>query len=472
HSEKGLAFLSLDEASFLLKNREVSPVELVYAALEQVAKRQKQLNAFITLLAESALEEAKKAEEELLRGIQKSPLHGIPVALKDMFYTKGVLTTAGSKIYKDFVPVYDATVTKKLKKAGAIILGKTNTHDHALAPTNENSYFGPARNPWDPTKISGGSSGGSAIAVAAGMSYLAIGTDTGGSVRVPAALCGVVGLKPTYGRISLHGVLPLSFTLDHVGLFARSVKDAAIALKLIAGYDRKDPYSSRVKVPNYCELLEKGEELALQGVAIGVPTNYFWEKVDQESEELVRKGIAALEMLGGRIEEIEIPGLESLMQVSSAILFAEAAFSHRDNFKERRDWFSPDVRERLESGSRISAVEYIEALREREVIIASWKKVLQKVDLVAMATVPIPAYRIGEKVVTVRGQGEPAREMCVRHTRLANLTGAPALTVPCGFNSQGLPVGLQLMGRDFAETDLLRAGYAYEEANRARAYLN
>ncbi len=458
---KDLAMMTIKETSALLEEKTVSPVELVDAALENIHKGQEKLNPFITILEEDAKKEAKKMEDEIKKGKKRSALHGIPIALKDLFFTKGVKTTAGSKLYEDFIPDYDGTATERLKEAGAIIIGKSNTHEVAFGPTTENSYYGPTRNPWNPSKISGGSSGGSAVAVATGMSYMGTGSDTGGSIRIPAGYSGVVGMKPTYGLVSLYGVMPLSFTFDHPGPLTRSVMDAALTLEIMAGYDEKDPFSVRVDVPSYAEGLKNMGDKPLKGIKVGVPSNFFFEKVDEEVEAIVRKEIKVLEDLGAHVEEVEIKGLDDVPRVTTTVLFSEAAFTHKDNLKKAPGDISPDVRDRLEKGSQISAVEYIDALKEKERIKQSWEKTLEVMDVIVTPTLPVTAYDIGLMEITARGKKEPAREMCVRHTRLANLTSGPGLSVPCGF-SQGLPVGMQIMGSNFDESTVFKVGYAYE----------
>lgn len=455
-----LVMLSLAEASSLLKQRVVSPVDFVEAALRRISVLQPKFNAFITVLGEQALAHARNLENELANGLWRGPLHGIPVALKDLFYMKGVRTTAGSKILSDFVPDYDSTVAERLRRAGAILVGKTNTHEFAFGPTNENSYFGPVRNPWDPSRISGGSSGGSAVAVATGMAYVALGTDTGGSVRIPACLCGVVGFKPTYGIVSLHGVVPLSFSFDHAGPIARSVKDIALSLDVIAG--SKDEEENSPDGLGFAEALAQAEADDLSGLAIGVPTNFYFEKVEPEVEDLVRAAIQGLAEMGAVIREVRLPGLGEVPRVTTTIMFAEAAYFHREYLTSRPEDYSPDVRGRLEFGSKITAVEYIEAMKQREVIKRAYESLFEEVHVIVTPTLPIPAYKIGSTSVEIRGSDEPAREILVRHTRLANLTGAPALTVPCGMTREGLPVGLQIMGRPYDDATVLKVGWAYE----------
>lgn len=456
-----MAMLSLAEASRLLKQKEVSPVELVDAVLNRIASEQEKLNAFITILHEEAKKAARVHESEILRNGQRSPLHGIPVALKDLFYTKGIRTTAGSKILAEFIPDYNSTVAERLELAGSILVGKTNTHEFAYGPSTESSYYGPTRNPWNLSKIPGGSSGGSGAAVAAGMAYMAMGTDTGGSIRIPACLCGVVGFKPTYGTVSLYGIIPLSSSFDHPGPLARSVADVALTLDIIAGHDPKDPFSAGWEKPGYFEAVSRAQ--SLNGLVIGVPENFFFDKVDAEVEKKVREAISHLEELGAEIRGITVPGAEDSQKVTSILMSVEATYNHRRYLTSRAQDYQPDVRARIEKGFEISAVEYYDALKRGDEIKRSVASVFAQVDLLAMPTVPVPAYDIGAATVMVKGAEQPAREMLTRHTRLANLTGGPALSLPCGLTSEGLPCGLQLMGKPFDDVTVLKAGYVFEK---------
>jgi len=463
--QSDLATLTIAEASSLIAKQEASPVDLVDAVLARTGKFQGLFNSYITLLAEQARESARRLEAELVRGASRGPLHGIPVALKDLFYTKGVRTTAGSKILASFVPDYDSTVAALLTKAGAIIVGKTNTHEFAFGPTTESSYFGPSRNPWDPSRITGGSSGGSAAVVTAGMAFAAMGSDTGGSIRIPACLCGAVGFKPTYGRVSLYGVIPLSYTFDHAGPLARSVNDVALVMDAIAGHDPADTRTIAGGTPHYAQMLaeiERAGDLPLKGMAIGVPVNFFFDKVDLEIERLVRNAIGTLGELGAEIREIELPGLDDVSRLTGTIMSPEATYYHRENLASRPDDYQPDVRARLEGGARISAVDYFAAIKDRDKMNECLASILHDIDVVATPTVPVAAYPIGSTKVMTRGREEPARDMLTRHTRLGNLTGGPALTVPCGLTTEGLPCGLQLMGKPLDDIGVLKAGYAYE----------
>lgn len=461
--EKDLIMMSIQEISSMIKKKQISPVEIVEECVNRTKRLQPELNAYITFLEEEAKKKAKIAEREIMKEGPKSPLHGVPVDLKDLFYTKGVLTSAGSKLLKDFKPDYDGAVTDRLNQSGAILMGKTNMHEFAFGATNEDSYYGPARNPWDASRITGGSSGGSTITVATGMAYMSMGTDTGGSVRIPSALCGTVGFKPTFGLASLYGIIPLSFTLDHPGPLVRSVYDAAITMDIITGDDPVDPCIGRYKGKN-TNLTEGLRGLDnVKGMTIGVPSNFYFDKVDYEVEKLVKNAISNLKQLGAEIKTIEIPYLDIVPNISTIIMFSEAAYNHKDRLAVHSDEYKSDVKDRLDQGMNYSAIEYISALQQREKIINAWNKVISEVDVVVTPTLPITAFKIGSKTVVTRGKEEPAREMCVRHTRFANTIGCPALSVPCGLTSEGLPVGLMIMGRNYDDLTVLKIGYAYEK---------
>ncbi len=457
-----LSMLTLAQAAGLVEKGEVSPVELTEACLKRIAALDGQLNGYITLLAEEALTKAKQAEKEV-KTAYKGPLHGIPIALKDLFNLAGVRVTAGSGLMLDNIPDWDATAVARLKAAGAVILGTTNTHEWALGPTNEESHFGPSRNPWDAKKIPGGSSGGSAVAVATGMAYMAMGTDAGGSISIPSAMCGSVGLKPTNGRVSLYGMLPISFNLDHPGPMTRSVLDAAITMDCLTGPDPLDPCPGRLSDPatHYATIKDLKN---LSGKTVGVPANFFFDKTSPEIAKLVRAAIDAIKELGAAVKEIHIPDLATVPATTATIMFCEAAYAHQERFLQHADQYTPGVKQRIEKGLKITALDYINALKERERVKASWAKTMEGIDAVAVPTTPVTAYDIGTWQLEINGQTEDARTMCGYHTRLANLTGVPALSVPCGFTAEGLPAGLMLLGRYKGEQELLEIGWAYEQA--------
>ena len=461
--EKDITMISLAEISTMIENKQISPVEIIEECSKRTKRLQPDLNAYITFLEDEAKKKAKIVEQEIMKEGLKSPLHGIPIALKDLYYTKGILTSAGSQLLSDFKPDYNGTIVDRLNHCGAILMGKTNLHEFAFGPTNEDSYYGPTRNPWDTSRITGGSSGGSAITVATGMAYMAMGTDTGGSVRIPAALCGTVGFKPTYGMASLYGIIPLSFTLDHPGPLTRSVYDAEITMDAITGYDPKDPCIGKYKGKGTHFAKELKTMDNLKGVKIGIPSNFYFDKVDYEVDKLVKNAISNFRQLGAEISYVQIPHLDIVPVISTIIMFSEAAFYHKDKLAAHPDQYKPAVKERLEQGMRYSAIDYISALQEREKIINAWNEAISNVDAVVTPTLPVTAYKIGTKTVTTRGKEESAREMCVRHTRFANTTGSPALSIPCGLTPNGLPAGIMIMGRNHDDLTVLKIGYTYEK---------
>lgn len=459
-ADTDLAFLDLAQVARLLKRRTVSPVEVTRAVLHQVASVTHRLNAFLTVTADEALADARRAERAIRAGRYRGPLHGIPVSVKDLVQTAGIRTTCASKILADWVPAEDATLIRRFREAGAILVGKTHLHEFAYGPTNLNPHYGPARNPWDPERMTGGSSGGSGVAVATGCSYLSIGTDTGGSVRIPAAFCGVVGLKPTYGRISRAGIFPLSWSQDHAGPITRTVTDAALALQALAGFDPADPGSSREAVPNFSKALRAG----VKDVRLGVPREFFWDDVDREVAEVVRKAIALLAGLGASVREVGWPMASEAKALSFLIMGAEAFSVHERWLKDRPTDYGPDVRQRLAQGATIPAADYLRAQRLRRRFIESLEAVFTKCDVLLTPTVAIAAPPLDETTLQWASGPETLTAALPRLTRAFNLTGTPALNVPCGFTSGRLPVGLQIAGRAFDEASVLRVGHAYEQA--------
>jgi aspartyl-tRNA(Asn)/glutamyl-tRNA(Gln) amidotransferase subunit A len=457
-----LLLLSLTEVARLLKRRSVSPVEVTRAILDRIAAVSPRLNAFRTITADEALAAARRAERAIRAGRYKGPLHGIPVSVKDLIQTAGIRTTCGSRILADWIPDADATLIRLLRGAGAILIGKTHLHEFAYGPTNLNPHYGPARNPWDPGRMTGGSSGGSGIAVATGCSYVSIGTDTGGSVRIPAALCGVVGLKPTYGRISRAGIFPLSWSQDHAGPLTRTVADAAIALQALSGFDSADPASSRQAVPNF----SKGLTAGVKGLRLGVPREFFWDEVDVEVAEVVRKAIAVLAGLGASVREAHWPMAAEARALSFLIMGAEAFSVHERWLKQRPEEYGPDVRQRLAQGGTILAADYLRAQRLRRQFIGSLDTVFRGCDVLLTPTMAVAAPRLDESTVRWPTLTESMTAALTRLTRPFNLTGTPALSVPCGFTAGGLPIGLQIAGRAFDEATVLRVGHTYEHAAR------
>ncbi|HEV2489334.1 MAG TPA: amidase [Candidatus Acidoferrales bacterium] len=452
--------LTISAAAALLRRKKISPVELATASLARIERLNLRLNAFITITAERALRQARDAEREIARGKYRGPLHGIPLTLKDNIFTEGVRTTAGSRILADFIPLADAEVAAKLKSAGAILLGKTNLHEFAYGVTTENPHYGPARNPWNLERIPGGSSGGSAAAVAMGLGFASVGTDTGGSIRIPSALCGVVGLKPNFGRVSCRGIVPLAVTLDHAGPIARCVKDAAILLDAICVADElRGVFRRAVRAGRKASRNKRP-------VRIGWPREYFFERVDEEVLQAVKAAAKCLERLGARIEEVSLPHLEEASEPSTQIALAEALEYHESQgyFPARAADYGADVRKRLEMGSAVRAVDYLKAQQARERLRADFRAAFERVDVILAPTVPMPATPIGENSVRIGGESQSVRGALVRMNRPANFTGFPAISVPSGFTRTGLPIGLAIHGPEWGEPKLLRIAFAYEQA--------
>ena len=457
-SESELAFLSIEQAARLLRRKEISPVELVNAALARIERWSQGLNVFLTVLADQARRQAKRAEREIRRGNARSALHGIPVSLKDNFWTRGIRTTAGSKILADFVPQKDSDVAAALARAGAILLGKTNLHEFAYGITGENPHYGSSRNPWAPDRISGGSSGGSTVAVATGMGFASLGTDTGGSIRIPAALCGIVGLKPTYGLVSNEGVVPLGVSFDHVGPLARGVGDACIMLEAIAG-----KYPRGTMRPSHRPLRKNRP----RRFRLGWPKDFFFERVNPEIQAAIEAAAKKFQSLGARIEEVPLPHLTDSVDRASNLVVAEASFYHESQgyYPSRSEDYGDDVRGHLEWGHKLRAVEYLGGIEARRLVQADFDAALSEVDAIRAPTSPIPAPPIGERQVRVEGERETAvRAELLRMTRPSNLTGLPAISIPCGFTSDGMPIGMQLIGKRWGEAPLLAIALAYEEA--------
>lgn len=451
--------MTLLEAAAALRARKVSSSELVFESLARIAAHDETLNTFITVLDDNARIEADQADDELARGIDRGPLHGIPVALKDVFSTKGIRTTAGSKIFADNVPRHNAAVVEKLAAAGAVLIGKTNMHELAYGITSSNPHYGPVRNPWNPDCIPGGSSGGSGAAVAARFVFAAMGSDTGGSIRIPASYCGCVGLKPTYGRVSRYGVLPLDFTLDHMGPLARSVRDAAALLNAIAGFDPRDESSSRAPVPDFVP----PEEVSIAGIRIGLPENYYFEAVDEAVAQAVRRAAQLAGTLGASIVPVRVPDVPAINTIGRLILLAEAAAVMAPHIEERHK-FGPDVLALLDQGRFIAAADYVNAQRLRRIVRQEFAAVWRQADCLFTPTTPTAAPRIGQTAIEIDGEVEDVRLASTRLVRAFNVLGLPAVSLPCGFDRRGLPLGLQIAGPPFKEATLLRIAAAVESA--------
>lgn len=450
--------MTIREAAESLRARRFSAVELAAAAIARIDRLNPTLQAFITITADRALHAARQADAELAAGRDRGPLHGIPVAVKDLFLTRGVRTTCGSKVYENFVPHIDAAVVERLAAAGAVLLGKLNMHELAYGVTSANPHFGPVRNPWNTEHSPGGSSGGSGAAVAARIAYAAMGSDTGGSIRIPAAFCGTVGLKPTYGRVSRHGALPLAWSLDHMGPLTRSVRDAAIVLNAIAGHDRRDQTSSRHPVVDY--LPEEG--CSIRGLRVGFPENFYFERLDAGVESSVRGAIARAESLGAVVKPVQVPDVEALNAVARVILLAEASAIMEPHL-EHRHRFGPDVLALLDQGRLLPATDYINAQRLRRQMRREFDKLWSEVDCLITPTTPSTAPRIGENTIRLGGRDEDARLATTRLVRGINALGLPALSMPCGLGASGLPIGLQIIGPAFEEALILRIGAALED---------
>jgi aspartyl-tRNA(Asn)/glutamyl-tRNA(Gln) amidotransferase subunit A len=448
------ALCSIRELSSGIRRKQISPVEITRDCLARIEKLNPQLNAFLTVMVESALAEARRLEQEIAQGCWRGPLHGIPIALKDLIDTAGERTTSASALHENRVPTIDAEVVRKLRQAGAVILGKNNLHEFAYGGSSLVSHFGDVHNAWDPTRIAGGSSGGSATAVAAGLCCAAIGTDTAGSIRQPAALCGCVGLKPTYGRVSSRGVIPLSSSLDHIGPLTRSVEDSALMLEALAGYDPDDIVSAEVLVTGYVSVLKESPEK----LRVGIPRQYFFEELDLEVSSAMEHAIMGIETLVEQVKEVrmEVPTDRSLQA-------AESYAYHAENVRQSPDLYQPETLRRIRTGEKVTAAEYIQRRRELEYARRSIGGLFADVDVLVTPTTPVPAPRIAE-LKRNPDQLRPAELKLLRNTRPFNIWGLPAISVPCGFTQSGLPIGLQIAGPHWREDLVLRLAYAYEQA--------
>ena len=451
-----LTHLTIAEAADLLARREIAAVELTEAHLRRIDAHDTHLNSFITVTSDHALTQARAADAELTRGVRRGPLHGIPLALKDLYDTAGIRTTAGSTFFADRIPDTDARAVTLLYQAGAVLLGKLNMHEWALGVTNINPHYGPSRNPWDPSRITGGSSGGAAAALAAGLCMGALGSDTGGSIRIPSSLCGIVGLKPTFGRVSLQGVIPLSWNLDHAGPMARTVTDAALLLQAIAGYDPDDPVSVALPVDNLLATLDAG----VTGWRIALATDAHFGEADPEVISAVRRAATVFEELGARVEAVDLSQGREAAQMNALMTTSDAAAFHRDRLRDHPHQFGADVLARMERGAQFTSTEYILARRFQ----SEWRRRLERLfeqfDLLLTPATPITA-----PVIEGLDAIEAARQL-TRCTAPFNLAGLPALSVPCGLSAAGLPIGLQIVAAPWNEARALRAGRAFENATQ------
>ena len=472
-----LPFLTIKQASTLIKQKELSPLELTKSILERIQEKDEKLNTYITVLSEKALESAKKAEEEISSGNYLGPLHGIPLGLKDIFVTKDITTTCGSKMLENFIPPYDATVTQKLLDSGAVILGKNNMDEFAMGSSTETSYFGPTANPWDLERVPGGSSGGSASATAASLCLGSVGTDTGGSIRQPAALCGVVGMKPTYGRVSRFGMIAFASSLDQAGPITKTVEDTAIILNVISGADPKDSTCLNVPVPDYTQSLKSD----LKGLKIGIPKEYFVEGMDKDVEDASKKAISEMENLGAEIVEISLPHTQYAVltyyiiapsEASSNLarydgvkygFRAEGAQTLREMyFKTRAQGFGDEVKRRIMLGTYALSsgyydAYYLKAQKVRTLIKNDFDEAFKNVDAIVAPTTPEVAFKIGEKT-----QDPIKMYLSDVLTIPCNIAGLPGISIPCGYSSNGLPIGIQVLGKPFDEETVIHVAHAYE----------
>jgi len=448
------SFTTISDLAPRLRRGEISPVEITRQCLSRIERLNGRLNAFITTLAEPACAEARAAEAEIRRGAWRGPLHGIPIALKDLMDARGVPTTAASALYVSRLPHADAEVVRRLRVAGAVIIGKNNLHECAYGGSSLISRFGDVHNPWDVERIAGGSSGGSAAAVAAQLACAAIGTDTAGSVREPAALCGCVGLKPTYGRVSIRGVIPLSTSLDHVGPIAASVADAAIVLEAIAGYDAGDITSADLPVTDYIAVLKQGAG----ELRVGVPRDYFFDELDAEVASAMEHALRGIKTLVAEVKEVQLE-----VPTDRTLAAAEAYAYHAENVAKNPEQYHPETLRRIRKGEAVSAGEYIERRRELDQARRGMARGFADFDLLVTPTTPAPAPAIADLRANP-DQLRPAELHLLRNTRPFNVWGLPAISLPCGFTESGLPVGLQIAGPRWREDLVLRLAYAYEQA--------
>jgi aspartyl-tRNA(Asn)/glutamyl-tRNA(Gln) amidotransferase subunit A len=453
-----LLFRSLSDIAEQIRRKDVSPVEVTRAVLDRLERLNPRLNAFMTNLGAQAVESAQRAEQEIAARQPRGPLHGVPLALKDIFAMRGVQMTAGSKVLGTWVPDYDATVVARLKAAGAILVGTLQLYEFATGAVL-NPHYGPTHNPWQLDHTTGGSSTGSGAAVAAGIVYGSLGTDTGGSVRIPASLCGLVGLKPTYGRVSRHGVVPLSWSLDHVGPLTRTIRDTALLLSVISGHDPKDATTSRLPVPDYVAALTG----KVEGLRVGVPREFFFEGLDADVQQAVDQAIDQLAALDVKVSEVAWASIRQAPALY-AISLAEGAAAHAEWIRTRADYYGADVRERMCQGLLVPATAYLKAQRLRTVVMRDLERTLHEVDVLVTPTAPIPAPKLDAGPGEIGAPLGALRSTLRRLTQPFNITGSPAVTVPCGFSHDGLPIGLQLIGRPFDEARLLNLAYAYEQS--------
>lgn len=446
--------LTIARLAPLLRRKEISPVEITKYCLEQISRLQPVINAYITMIPEIALAQAQRAEKEIMKGRYRGVLHGIPINLKDLFFTRGLRTTAGSKILGSFIPEKNATVVNSLLDAGCILLGKTNMHEFAFGATNVNPHYGPVRNPWNTSRISGGSSGGSAASIITAQAIASFGTDTGGSIRIPSAACGCVGFKPTYGRVPMVNVIPLSGTLDHAGPLSRCVLDAAFLFEAATARRLIGADSSSAK---------RTVRGGVRNLVLGIPRQYFFDRIQPGVRRAVLDAARVFEQLGAEIREMNLKGMEETEQLAADITGCEALAFHEKWIKTKARHYGEDVRSRLIESGTMKATAYIHCLEKREEYGREFERAQESVDLILTPTLPVVAPAIDKSRVKIGRSFENVRLAMLRLTRPGNLARLPAISIPCGF-SERLPVGLQLIGRYHDDYSVLRAAYAYESA--------
>ncbi len=453
--------LSLSEAARLVSTKEVSPVELVDACLGRIDSVNDKLAAYIEVYRDGARQVAKAAETMISAGHRLGPLHGVPIALKDNIGLAGLVTTAGSKILEDWRPDVDATVAERLKGSGAIIVGKTNMHEFAWGGTSANPHYGFVRNPWNTDRFPAGSSGGSGAAVAARTCYGALGTDTGGSIRLPSAINGIVGIRPTIGRVSNAGIVPLAWSMDTVGPMARTVEDCALMFNVIAGYDPRDLSSTTIPTVNYTADLNHG----VQGLRIGIVSDYFFHHLQAPVHDAVKAALDTLVELGASVIDVAIENIHGNISAQLTVESCEPSTYHQQWLRERPQDYGDDVRLLLEIGELHLATHYLQAQRYRSLLRAEFMDAFKSVDVFICPTLPFTATRIGETLVEIEnGIEEDMLAAIMQFTGVPSLTGLPSLNVPCGFDLDGLPIGMQVIGRPFDETTLFRVGSAFQQA--------
>ncbi len=454
------ALMSLTAVAKAIAEKRVSSREVTQSCLDRIAKWQPKLNAFMSIEAEDALKAADAADAALAKGGAKGVLHGVPLAHKDMYYDKGKVVTCGTKIRKDFVAPTTSTALQRLKDAGTVRLGSLQMVEFAYGPTGHNPHYGPVRNPWNTDHITGGSSSGSGSAVAARLTFAALGSDTGGSIRMPAHFCGVTGLKTTVGRVSRAGAMPLSWSLDTVGPLAQTVEDCALLTGLMAGADPEDPTASQSPVPDYLAAAKQ----PIKGLKIGVPTSFYVDELDSEVARVLDETLATLKKEGAEIVKVELPDQRQLTAACQLVLATEAAALHKRWMIERPQDYGAQVLMRLQNGLAIPAVNYLEAMRWRGPALAAYLAAVQGTDAVIAPVAPMPAVTIAESDVGNSPDAEAVIQRITRFTRPINYLGLPSLSIPCGFSNKGLPVGMQIVGRSFDEAMLVRIGAAFQRA--------